>query len=403
MVQSSRHDDLALTSPVFPGGSILSAIFDRDLMRLSDRGGASGLIGDRWSDLCSTELDTWPETRLLTPGGQHLDVERVVRLDDIPSVARIASKRKLQNPDYIVAGRSDDRTMMLSADAKFSVETAGASQVSADALRSLLEVGPLLTGHMGGLDTDAAIVDGIFLSPDYSLTHYMLRRKRGYRSVSVDQDQIHLLPVRSVPFLKPLEGARLIPIYAEADGFDRESRSSLLVGLYYFRLVRASIGCWSDMVTPLLAPKQGPEVDIAGIEDRTRTYARDARPGWEIVERWDAAAETVRTQRELVNRITSVPIVNRELRVELEAAVKGAGVEAPSMNKVRRRIGSWFRDQIVAQVGVLEPPVVDFPRRIHQLELLSEDVRRGLPAATTRIIHEMLDEATDVVAEPAES
>lgn len=402
MVQSSRHDDLALTAPVFPGGSILSAIFDRDLMRLSDRGGASGAIGDRWSDICSTELGSWPDTRLVTPDGQHLEVEQIVRLDDIPSVARIASRRKLQNPDYIVAGRSDAGTLMLSADAKFSVETAGASQVSADALRSLVEVGPILTEHMGGLDTEASIVDGIFLSPDYSLTHYMMRRKRGYRSVSVDREQIHLLPVRSVPFLKPLEGARLIPVYADVDGFDRESRSSLLVGLYYFRLVRASFGCWNDMVTPLLAPKQGPDVDLAEIEDRTRTYARDARSGWEIVERWDAAAETVRSQRDLVNRITSVPIVNRELRDELEAAVKDAGVEAPSMNKVRRRIGSWFRDQIVAQIGVLQPPVTDFPAVVHQLELLSEAVRRELPAATTRIIHEMLDEAKLDAIEPVE-
>lgn len=403
MVDSSRHDDLALTAPVFPGGSILSAIFDRDLMRLSDRGGASGAIGDRWSDVCSSELNTWPETRLVTPGGHPLDVERILRLDDIPSVARISSRRKLQNPDFIVAGRSDVGTLMFSADAKFSIETAGASQVSADALRSLVDIGPMLTGHIEGLDAEAAIADGIFLSPDYSLTHYMMRRKRGHRSVSVDHEQIHLLPVRSVPFLKPLEGARLIPIYAEVDGFDRESRSSLLVGLYYFRLVRASFGCWNDMEMPLLAPKQGPGVDLAEIEDRTRTYARDARSGWEIVERWDAAAETVRSQRDLVNRITSVPIVNRELREELEVAVKDAGVEAPSMNKIRRRIGSWFREQIIAKVGVLEPPVPDFPGTVQQLEMLSREVRQELPTATTRIIREMLDEAKAEVAQPAES
>jgi hypothetical protein len=402
MVPPANNDDLSLSSPIFPGGSLLSAVFDRDLMRLSDRGGASGMIGDRWSDVCSTELESWPDTHLATPHGMDVHVDRIIRLDDIPSVARVASKRKLQNPDYIVAGRAGNGGMMLSADAKFSVETAGASQVSAEVLRSLVEVGPSITAHFGDLDVEGEIVDGIFLSPDYSLTHYMMRRKRGYRSVSVDHRQIRLLPVRSVPFLKPLEGARMIPIFAEVDGYDRESRTSLMVGLYYFRLVRAAVGCWADMVAPLLVPKGTGAPELASIEERTRTYARDAASGWDIVERWDAAAESVRNQREVVNRITSVPIVNRELRGELDAAVRGAGVEAPSMNKVRRRIGSWFRNQVVNRVGVLQPPITDFPRVIHDLELVSAEIRQELPAATTRIIHEMLDEIREDAASTAE-
>ena len=402
MTHPSQRDDLSISSPVFPGRSLLSAIFDRDLMRLSDRGGASGLIGDRWSDVCSAELESWPGSTITTPDGDELQVDRIIRLDDIPAVARIASRRKLQNPDYIVAGSSGSGARMLSADAKFSVETAGASQVSAEALRSLVELGPVITEHMGELVEGAGIVDGVFLSPDFSLTHYMLRRKRGYRSVSVDHRQIHLLPVASVPFLKPLEGARMIPIFAEVDGYDRESRTSLLMGLYYFRLARAAAGCWGDMVAPLLAPKNATDIDLAAIEERTRHYARDAQSGWEIVERWDAAAETVRNQREVVNRITSAPIVNRDLRVELEAAVEAAGVEAPSMNRVRRRIGAWFRDQVIDRVGVLEPPIADFPRVIHQLELVSEEIRLQLPAATTRIIAEILDETRELEEATAE-
>lgn len=395
MAQPRNHPDLAISSPVFPGGSLLSAVFDRNVMRLSDRGGASGLIGDRWSDVCSRELGDWPGTTVETPDGGDVHAERIVRLDDIPAVARAASRKKLQNPDYIVIGQDDRTPVMFSADAKFSVETAAASQVGADALRALLDLGPVITDHMGGFDAAAHVIDGIFLSPDYSLTHYMLGRRRGYRSVSVARQQIHLLPVASVPFLKPLEGARMIPIFAEVDGYDDESRSSLLVGLYYFRLARAAVGCWSDMVTPLLGPKRIDRTDLAAIEERTRLYARDAQSGWEIVDRWDAVAESVRSQRDMVNRITSVPIVNRELREELDAAVAAAGVEAPSMNKVRRRIGSWFRDQVIDQVGPLEPPVQDFPGIIHQLEMACGDLRLQLPAATTRIIAEMIAEAPE--------
>jgi hypothetical protein len=393
MAQSRNFPDLSIASPGFPGGSLLSAVFDRNVMRLSDRGGASGLIGDRWSDVCSQQLEVWPGTEVTTPDGSVMHVERIVRLDDIPAVARAASRKKLQNPDYIVLGHEDRLPVMFSADAKFSVETAGASQVSADALRALIEIGPIITDHIGRMDDDGQVIDGIFLSPDYSLTHYMLGRRRGHRSVSVDHRQIHLLPVSSVPFLKPLEGARLIPVFAEVDGYDRETRTSLLAGLYYFRLVRASVGCWSDMVAPLLGPKRVETVDLSAIEERTRLYARSATSGWEIVDRWDAAAESVRSQRDVVNRITSVPILNRELREELDAAVAAAGVEPPSMNKVRRRIGSWFRNQVIEHVGPLEPPIPDFPRIVHQLEMICGELRLQLPAATTRLISEMLHEA----------
>jgi len=325
-----------------------------------------------------------------------MEVERVIRLDDIPAVARAASRKKLQNPDYVIAGRLEGSSVILSADAKFSIETAGASQVSADALRALMDIGPVITGLLGDVDLDGNVLDGIFLSPDYSLTRYMMGRRRGYRSVSVDHRQIHLLPVASLPFLKPLEGARLIPIFAEVDGYDRESRSSLLVGLYYFRLARAVIGCWTDLVTPLLDAKRPVTVDLPRVEAQTRRFARDARSGWEIVDRWDAAAESARSQRDIVNRITSVPIVNRELREALDAAVSAAGVEAPSMNKVRRRIGSWFRDQVIERVGPLAPPVEDFPGVIHQLEQVSAELRLQLPEATTRIISEILAEAPQV-------
>ena len=35
---------------------MVSALFDREVMGLADRGGASNLIGDRWADIAA---DTW--------------------------------------------------------------------------------------------------------------------------------------------------------------------------------------------------------------------------------------------------------------------------------------------------------------------------------------------------------
>jgi len=386
--------DLLLRSPVFPGGSLVSAIFDRDVTRLSDRGGASGLIGDRWSDVCADEMDHWPGS-VIGIDGRDIQVDRIVRLDAVPAIARSASRKKLQNPDYVVIGRDDVGQLVFSADAKFSVETAGASQVSSDALSALMEIGPIVTDTLGALDPDARVTDGIFLSPDYSLTHYMMSRKRGYRSMSVDRDQVVLLPITALGFVKPLEASTLIPIFATLDEYNLESRRSLLLAQYYFRLARAAIGCWNDEVASLLIPKQRPDLDLFAVDAKARELATTATSAWEIIEQWDAQAETVRRQRETINVATALPIVNRDLREKLEKAAARAGVEnPPSLNKVRRQIGSWFRDQLVQRFGPLMPPVADFAATLKGLSMASEELRADFEQVTDRIIAEMLEEST---------
>lgn len=396
MSQSGPHDDLSLRSPVFPGGSLLAAIFDRDLVRLSDRGGASGLIGDRWSDVCNEAMLQWTGNTINGAGDIQVRVDRVVRLDAVPAVARTASRKKLQNPDYIVVGDEGHRQVLFAADAKFSVETAGATQVSREALESLLDLGAVIRDPLGDLDSRVEVLDGIFLAPDYSLTHYMLGRKRGYRSVSVDHDQIELLPVTALGFLKPIEGASMIPLYAGADGYDRPSRTSLLLALYYFRLVRAGIGCWNDERGSLLIPKQKPELDLHAVATRMRDLKETATSAWEIIEQWDAQAERVRQQRERINDVASLPIVNRELREQVEHAAEQAGKRAPSLNQVRRRIGSWFRDQLVEDFGPLEPPVDDFDAILRDIDRRSTELRPLVHEKSQEIVSAMLDEAPAV-------
>lgn len=369
-------------------------------MRLSDRGGASGLIGDRWANLSADVLAGWPGTTVKLHDGDAVRVSRVVRLDDLPEIAKKASRQKLQNPDFIVVGESrESGHVMLAADAKFSIETAGSSQVSAESLGALMVIGAVLSDPLGALERDVTIVDGLFVAPDYSLTHYMLNRKRGYRSVSVDHNQIMLIPVSASQFIESLEGAGLIPVLANVDGYGSEAEESLLLTLYYFRLVRAVIGCWLDQTGPLLGHGVKPALDLGKVETQSRDFARHAASGWNIVEQWDALAETVRTQRTAINHAISVPIVNRELRARIEIASKLAGVEAPSMNKVRRRIGAWFRDQLIEQYGVITPPVDDFPALLQELGKSARELQPATETATKRIIAEMLEE----VAKPDEA
>jgi hypothetical protein len=392
VTQFGSQADLSMKSPVFPGGSLLSATFDRDLMRLSDRGGASGLIGDRWSDVCSEVMVSWPGTTVRVLQGRDVHVSRIVRLDDVPAIAHTASRKKLQNPDFIVVGTEPGGQIIFSADAKFSIETAGASQVSGESLRSLLEIGPIITEPVGEVSEDVTVEDGIFLAPDYSLTHYVMGRRHGYRSLSVSMAQIALLPVTAVGLLKPVEGSSLIPLFVGIDQLDMESRQSVLLALYYFRLVRAGIGCWYDQTGSLLVPKVKPALDLAEVREEAEGLAKDAASGWEVIQRWDSVAETVRSQRDAVNKTTAVPIVNRELREQLEKAALAEGVTPPSLNKVRRRIGSWFRDQLIEDFGPIMPPVSNFPRVLQQLDRRARELRPELDRMTTEIISAMLQE-----------
>ena len=44
-------------SPLLPGGDMVSALFDREVMGFADRGGASNLVGDRWADIAAAVFE----------------------------------------------------------------------------------------------------------------------------------------------------------------------------------------------------------------------------------------------------------------------------------------------------------------------------------------------------------
>jgi hypothetical protein len=363
-------------------------------MRLSDRGGASGLIGSRWADICAKSLLEQVQQTINVPRNEGtLRVERIVRLDDVPAIALTASRQKLQNPDFIVVGQNGDGPALLAADAKFSVETAVASQVSAESLQALLRIGPLISEHLGEIDGEACVEDGTFLCPDYSLTHYMLERRRGGRRATVDPSQVTFLPVTADDFVQPIEASHLIPLYAQVDDLRLDYRQSLLLTLYYFRLVRAGIGCWYDQTGPLLDYREKPTLDFDLVMEQAQLFAAQSRTAWEMVERWDDLAEMVRQQRSAVNQVTSLPIVNRELRRQVEQAAKAKGVVPPSLNKVRRRIGSWFRERLRDDFGPVPPPVDDFPGLLMKLSNRARELRPEVATATDDIIATFMLEA----------
>lgn len=384
-----QQHDLMLRSNVFPAGTLLDSYYDRDVTRLSDRGMASNMIGDRWSEVSSDEISSWADQDITLPNGDSMTVTDVFRLDAIPAIARIASRRKLQNPDFIIAGKIVGEPVMMAVDAKFSIDTAKSAQVSGETLQALIDVGDLITDLLPGLPKDAEIRDGLFISPDVPLSHYVMERTRGRLSVRVSRDQVKLVSIAPVPFLKPMEGARLLGTLASCDGFRDDIRHNMLLAMYYFRLVRACYGSYAEMTSPIFGPATASEGTTEDLESRTLAMAKSATSSWDVVLQWDAMADQIRRQREAIFNAMPFPMANKELRdrVVLESELRG--LEAPSINSVRKRLGSWHRNQFEDRIGVVLPPVADLPDLIQRIHLIAAEVEPHIAPAMDRIIDEV--------------
>lgn len=383
-------EELYLRSDAFPQGTLLDSYYDRQVTQLSDRGMASNMIGDRWSHVASEHIDRWPGTTVEFPDGSSLAVHQVYRLDTTPAIAAIASKRKLQNPDFLVAGERNGRRELLAIDAKFSIDTAKSPQVAAETLAALLDVGPLITDLLPGLPVDANVVDGYFISPDMPLSHYVLDLHRGRLAARVSRRQTFLVPVQPVAFLKTLQGSRLLGPLATIDGFRDHLRSNMLLSMYYFRLARACYGAYAETTTPIFGPSTANPGSEAELERRTLDLARGARSSWDVVLQWDAAAGQVRRQRETAYAAMAFPLANREVRDRIVAASQQREVVAPSINSVRRRIGSWYRDQFDEHIGTVLPPVDDMAQLLQRIHGVAAAIAPTIEPTVDTIIDEVL-------------
>lgn len=385
-------DGRMVRSPLLPGGDLISAVLDREVMALADRGGASGMVGTRWADLCAEWAQAWCGKTSPVPDNSSvpLNVERVARLDERPEIARSASKRGLQNPDILLLGSRNGSPAVQAADAKFSVETARSKQVSPGVVDALLAIDNLLRPLIGDLPHDLQILPGIFLSPDFPLTHTMLERGRGITKVTVSRQEVVLVTVTAKAFFSHMEGANLMPILAGIDALPVDSNESLLAGLYYFRLGRASVGCWLDSVKPLLLYNDVVEVDIEAVSRETSSRAHGAESAVDLVLQWDAEVQTVRAERASVEQVGALPILTRDLRTIIATESTALGAEPPSTNQVRRRLAAWYRSKLRERVGPMQPPIRDFPQALQDLAKAGAAVAPQLEAQARRIVAEAI-------------
>jgi hypothetical protein len=389
-----------IRSPLLPGGDIVSALFDREVMGLADRGGASNLIGDRWADIAATHATTWvgSERRLHADDQEPLRIIRVDRLDAMPAVAAAASRRGLQNPDLLLIGQLGDRQAIQAADAKFSVETARSKQVSLEVVLGLLELRNSVPGLLEGVSDQVQVESGVFLCPDYPLTHLMLRHRRGIVRTTVRSEEVVLVPAAAERFWDGVAGAEVISPFADIDNLPARPDESLMVGVYYFRLARAAVGFWIDATKPLLIHNDVVTVDIGAVRDETVRRSRTQASAINVIRRWDVDVQQVRNQRAAVDQVAALPISGRELREMTAKIAQSAGADPPSGNQVRRRLGSWYRGALRDRFGPIRPPVAELSSILRQLADAGRDLAPQAERELERIVLDLVAEASSTTA-----
>jgi hypothetical protein len=383
-------------SPLLPGGDLVSALFDREVMGLADRGGASNLIGDRWADIAAAHAATWigTERRLHADDQQPLHIVRVDRLDATPAVAAAASKRGLQNPDLLLIGQRGNQQAIQAADAKFSVETARSKQVSPEVVLGLLELRNHVSGLLEGVGDRIQVESGVFLCPDYSLTHLMLRHRRGIVRTTVRREEVVLVPAAPDEFWDGVPGAAIMAPLAGTDKLLARPEENLMAGVYYFRLARAAVGFWLDATKPLLLHNDALTVDIRAVREETERRSRDVISAIDLIRRWDADVQTIRNQRAAVDQVAALPIPGRELRTMAANIARTASANPPSANQVRRRLGAWYRGALRDRFGPILPPVADLRSILRQLADAGRDLAPQAERELERIVLELVEGAS---------
>ncbi|HET7034690.1 MAG TPA: hypothetical protein VFI42_03330 [Thermomicrobiaceae bacterium] len=382
-----------LFNPALPGGNLIAAVLDRDLMAWSDRGGASRVLGDRWSEECSRALDGWLETERPVPGGAPFVLKAVARLDEDPRIAIQAGQHKLTNPDFVLYGYQGGRPVLQAADAKFAVDTIKPAQVSADSLAALLAIEEGLARQAiertleAPLGEDIELVRGVFISPRGPLTDYFLPRVADGPRARVDGHEVVLIPVAIARMFGTLPVTPDIGLLARIDRLPETPRENLLAAIYYFRCASACGWMWVEERTPLLSLNPPPELVTAQLVTETEERAADVESAYGLLERWYEDVEQVREARRAVAEVASVPVSMKEIRQLVETA---RGEEDRRLVRhTRAALERLFQQRLVDLVGeVPAEPAEPLPEVLGRIadatRTLRPELRREAEAFVAR-------------------
>lgn len=379
-------------SPLLPGGSLLAAALDRQVMIWSDRGGASGHIGDRWAMRCDSALQEAVGGRWSIPHDEDFEILDVVRLDDVPEVSREANLNHLENPDFLLIGARNGRgrPVLQAADAKFAPDRIRPSQVSAEIVGNLLALKGAT--HRIVEDTFAAhglrdpeLVRGVFISPESEMSEFLLRRVTSGRRATVDPAEVILIPPHPDRLFAGLPESKVIGPLARLDALPVTPRGNLISAIYYFRLSCACFHFWNEEHRPLLAlaPSSPPEPGMVSAIVSLR--AEQSASAYELVERWSIDIEPQVRARSAIAEVATLPVGIRELRTAIDAV--GLGGDNKALRLVRRDLESAFRSRLHESVGDI---LADDPRPLSQILEAVASASRGLRTEMLALMHERI-------------
>lgn len=367
---SSRDEDVR--DRKLPGGSLLSAYLDRQLMIWSDRGGASRHIGDRWAARCTEWLESLTGTDWQLPDGEVIKVAHVLRLDDVEAVSREANLNHLENPDFLLIGfreSAPQTAIVLALDAKFAADRIKPSQVSAQVVENLLTIPEtgvtreLLDSELeeGGF-TSKTIIDGAFLCPDSTLTDFLLSRQSRSRGGREPQATIVLVTPATATMFADLPASRLISILARQDQLPVSPRDNLLSALYYFRVASACLFLWQEQHMPLFSVDTDAQPEIGLVSADVTLRAATGISSYDLMMDMVDEAEAVQRARQSVANVAALPLRMAEIRSMVQQSARDN--EKILLRTLRKDLELEFRRKLYEQVGEIPS---DDPRPIGQI------------------------------------
>jgi hypothetical protein len=368
-----------IRSKKLPGGSLVSAVLDRSLMAWSDRGGASRLFGEIWSQHAWKILTEDPDIlpRHFVDSGNVM----ILRLDANPKIAIQAGRHKLPNPDFLLLeANGGDEHVVSAIDAKFAIDRLRRTQVSPEAVRDLIELEGSLTRaeitRATGLSPDADFLyrPGAFLAPRSLLNDYFYDRQVGGSSSRLPPSELIMVEVSAGALFSQTEEWRLMERFMEIDQIGLgTSKSPVVTGMYYLRLACAARWFEEQTRKPLLALSEPDPLPITEIEAAASSRMDRASSAYQSIHAWAEAALSAAKRQERVQDAARLPLRIAELKSMLDS--EGIGDDRKALRAIRGSLERSFRRHLVDEVGEI-PSDPDVPMQT-LLERI-ENARRTL-------------------------
>jgi hypothetical protein len=386
-----------IRSPKLPGGTLISAVLDRRLMAWSDRGGASRIFGDIWSEHCWVYLNNG--VTIFEEASFDHSSAHVVRLDDNPRIAIQAGRHQLPNPDFLILHREQsDRFSVRAVDAKFAVDRLRRMQISPESIRELIELpGSLareeIERRLGKGTGDRLLYEpGAFLGPSSLLNDYFYRRHTTGDEPAVPSDELHLLAVKPAALFAETEEHALMDLMLSIDDLVATTpESELVLGMYYLRLATAARWFATQAQQPLLAVDPVEPADISTVYAVTEARIEDGESAFGLIETWSMAIEKHVERQKHVQEAARLPVRMSEIRRLLERS--GRGEDKKLLRQVRGRLEKIFIRRLVESTGEIPAqPRASVDLIVNQVRAASRHLRTEMVEQAELVVEEIIEE-----------